>query len=62
MGKGGLVGEAAFRPDGAVAHGGEGAFDGVRRPQVLPVFGGEIVERQERMVDSIVKCNGLKQI
>jgi class 3 adenylate cyclase len=41
-----LVGQAALRSDGAVAHGGEGAFDGVGRPQVFPVLGREVVERQ----------------
>ena len=45
----GLVPEAALRPGRAVPHGGEGAFDGARRPQVLPVLGGEVVERQERI-------------
>jgi hypothetical protein len=29
-----------------VAHGGEGAFNGIGRPQVFPVLGGEVVERQ----------------
>jgi hypothetical protein len=48
-GERGLVGEAAFRPDRAEPHGGEGAFDGVRRPQVLPVLGGEVIERQKRI-------------
>src|SRR3954447_12618930 len=41
-----LVGQAALRSDGAVANGGEGAFDGVGRPQVFPVLGREVVERQ----------------
>jgi hypothetical protein len=39
-----LVREAALRADRAVAHGGEGALDRVRDPQVFPVFGREIVE------------------
>jgi hypothetical protein len=40
------VGQATLRSDGAVAHGGEGAFNGIGRPQVFPVLGGEVVERQ----------------
>src|ERR1700686_756482 len=42
----GPVGQAALRSDRAVAHGSEGAFNGIGRPQVLPVFGREVVERQ----------------
>jgi hypothetical protein len=30
-----------------MAHGGEGAFDRVRRSDVLPVFGGEVVEGEQ---------------
>lgn len=33
------VGQAALRSDRAVAHGGEGAFNGIGGPQVFPVFG-----------------------
>ena len=40
------VGQASLRSDRAVAHGGEGAFDGVGGPQVFPVLGREVVERQ----------------
>src|SRR5665647_202140 len=42
----GPVGQAALRSDRAVAHGGEGAFNGVGGPQVFPVLGREVVERQ----------------
>ena len=38
---------AALRSDGAVAHGGEGALDGVRRPGVLLVLGKEVVEGEQ---------------
>ena len=41
------VREAALGADRAVAHGGKGALDRVRGPQVFPVFGGEIVKRQQ---------------
>src|SRR5215213_4963936 len=42
-----LIREAAFRADCAVPHGGKGALDRVRGPQVFPMFGGEIVEREQ---------------
>ena len=42
-----LVREAALRADRAVPHGGKGALDWVRGPQVFPVFGGEIVECEQ---------------
>ena len=42
----GLVRQAALRSDGAVAHGGEGAFDGVGGPLVFPVLGREVVESE----------------
>src|SRR3954453_15190071 len=42
-----LVREAALRADRAVSHGGKGAFDRVRGPQVFPVFGREIVKREQ---------------
>ncbi len=32
-----------------MAHGGEGAFNGIGRPQVLPVLGWEFVECQQRV-------------
>jgi hypothetical protein len=40
------VGQASLRSDRAVAHGSEGAFNGIGGPQVLPVLGREVVERQ----------------
>ena len=40
------VGQATLRSDRAVAHGSEGAFNGIGRPQVFPVLGREVVERQ----------------
>ena len=40
------VGQATLRSDRAVAHGSEGAFNGVGRPQVFPMLGREVVERQ----------------
>ena len=48
-GERGLVREAAFRSDGAVAHGGERALDRVGRPQVFPMLGREVVECQQRV-------------
>jgi hypothetical protein len=39
------VGEVSLRADGAVADGGEGTLDGVRRPEVLPVLGREVVRK-----------------
>src|SRR5438128_11205220 len=30
-------------------HGGEGAFDGVGGPQVLPMLSREVIERQQRL-------------
>src|SRR3954466_3239711 len=41
--------EAALRADRAVPHGGKGALDRVRGPQVFPVLGGEIVEGEQGM-------------
>src|ERR1700674_3245255 len=40
------VGQASLRSDRAVAHGSEGAFNGIGGPQVFPVLGREVVERQ----------------
>src|SRR5436190_13787069 len=43
------VGQATLRSDGAMAHGSEGAFNGIGRSQVFPVLGREVVERQQRV-------------
>jgi hypothetical protein len=48
-GKRRLVGEASLPADRPVAHGGESAFDGICGPQVLPVLGRKIVEREQRL-------------
>src|SRR5215475_13606711 len=48
-GERGPVRQTTLRSDGAVAHGGEGAFDGVGRPQVFPVLGREVVESEQRV-------------
>src|ERR1700750_117298 len=48
-GERGPVRQTTLRSDGAVAHGGEGAFDGVGRPQVFPVIGREVVESEQRV-------------
>jgi len=45
--EGRLIREAALRADRAVPHGGKGALDRVRGPEVFPVFGGEIVECEQ---------------
>src|SRR5437588_5227112 len=42
-----LIREAALGADRAVPHGGKGALDRVRGPEVFPVFGGEIVECEQ---------------
>ena len=42
----GPVRQATLGSDRAMAHGSEGAFNGIGRPQVLPVLGWEVVERQ----------------
>src|SRR5438477_1171967 len=47
--KRGPVGQAALRSDRAMAHGGEGAFDGIGRSQVFPVLGREVVESEQRV-------------
>jgi hypothetical protein len=41
--------QATLRSDRAVAHGSEGAFNGIGRPQRFPVLGRGVVERQERV-------------
>jgi hypothetical protein len=41
-----LLDKQPFDRMGAVAHGGEGAFNGIGSPQVFPVLGREVVERQ----------------
>src|SRR5260370_5334083 len=43
------VGQASLRSDRAVAHGGEGAFNGICRSQVFPGPGREVVESQQRV-------------
>ena len=48
-GEGRLAAEAALGLDGSESHRGEGAFDGVGGSDVLPVFGREIVEREQRL-------------
>ena len=45
-----LAAAVAFGLPGAMAHGGESAFDGVGRPQVGPVFGREVVEGEQRFL------------
>ena len=42
-----LAAEAAFGLGGSVPDGGEGAFDRVRRSDVLPVLGREVVEGEQ---------------
>ncbi len=48
-GQGRLPGQAALGPVGAEPDGGERAFNGVRGSNVLPVLGGEVIERQQRL-------------
>src|ERR1700682_2567753 len=40
------VGQASLRSDRAMAHGSEGAFNGIGRPQVFPVLGRKVIERK----------------
>jgi hypothetical protein len=42
-----------------VPHGREGAFDGVCRSQVLPMFGGKIIEGQQRLAILLQAFGGL---
>ena len=51
-----LIREAALRADRAVPHGGKGALDRVRGPQVFPVFGGEIVKCEQGLA---ILCQAL---
>jgi hypothetical protein len=43
----GPVRQATLRSDRAMAHGGEGAFDGIGRSQVFSVLGREVVEGEQ---------------
>ena len=54
-----LVGEASLGSHGTVSHGGECAFDGVGCPQVLPMLGGKVVERQQRFAILGQACSRL---
>jgi hypothetical protein len=42
-----LAAEAAFGFCGSVADGGEGTFDGIRRPDVLPMLSREVVKGEQ---------------
>jgi hypothetical protein len=46
--EGRLAGEAALGLGGPEPHGGEGAFDRIRAADVFPMFGGEVVEGEQR--------------
>jgi hypothetical protein len=48
-GQHGPVGEAPFRSHGAATDGRERAFDDVDRAQMLPVFGREVIEGEQRI-------------
>jgi hypothetical protein len=48
-GERGLVGETSLGAHRAVADSRERAFDDVGRSQMLPVLGGEVVEREQRL-------------
>ena len=47
---GGVLRQRALRADGPVPDRGEHALDRVGRPQVIPVLGREVVERQQRVL------------
>ena len=51
-----LIRQAALRADRAVTHGGKGALDRVRGPEVFPVFGREIVECEQGLA---ILCQAL---
>ena len=51
-----FIRQAALRADRAVPHGGKGALDRVRGPQVFPVFGREIVECEQGLA---ILCQAL---
>src|SRR5207302_376367 len=57
-GERGLVGETSLGAHGAVAHGCKRTFDDVGRAQMLPVFGGEVVEGEQRVaiLDQALDC------
>ena len=55
-----LIREASFRAGCAVPHGGKGAFERVRGPQVFPVFGGEIVEGEQGLAILCQTLGGLR--
>src|SRR5215471_11792861 len=59
-GERGLVRKAALRANGAMAHRRERALDRVRRPQMLPVLGGEIVEGEQRVAIFLQTGGGLR--
>src|SRR5688500_8281032 len=48
-GERGLVGEAALRPGGSMPDGGKRALDWIGGAQVLPMLGGEVIEREQRI-------------
>jgi len=48
-GQAGPSAQATSGPAGAMPDGGEGALDRVRRPDVLPAFGGEVVEGEQHI-------------
>ena len=53
--------QRALRADGPMPDRGEHALDRVGRPQVVPVLGGEVVERQQRVLilDQAALCAGV---
>ena len=55
-----LAAAIAFGLPGAMAHGGESAFDGVGRPQVGPVFGVEALQafKHEKLDVPVVSMSG----
>src|SRR5262249_53629854 len=54
-----LVREAAPGANGAMAHRRERALDRVRRPQMLPVLGGKVVEGEQRVAIFLQTGGGL---
>ena len=58
-GERGPVREASLRADRPVSDGREGAFDRIRRTQVLPMFGREVVEGEQRVPVLLEAFGGL---
>ncbi len=57
-GKGCFVRQTTFRTDRSMTDGRERAFDRIRGPQVFPMLGGKIIERQQYVAIFLEAGNG----